>query len=100
MGMTVSFAFMALIGVGQTVYNNQGKLPIQSLSLNGTCPAFDTSAAGWDPAWLPWKERGDNGLTQLFTISPLWYPCYGTKKNLALNISTFHRSTMKKIMEL
>lgn len=78
MGMFVSFGFMAVLGVGQTVYQNQGKLPQQSLSLNGTCAMYQASYQGWDPAWIPWKERGDEAITQLFSISPLWYPCYGT----------------------
>ncbi|ODN03231.1 hypothetical protein Ocin01_03467 [Orchesella cincta] len=78
MGMVVSFGFMTLLGVGQTVYNNQKKLSIQSLSLNATCPEIpNTNFTSWDPAWIPWKERDDDVLTQLFTISPLWYPCYG-----------------------
>lgn len=78
LAMILSFGFMAFIGVGQTVYNNQGKLPIQSLSLDGTCPMYpDVNVTGWQPEWIPWKERDDNALTQLFTISPLWYPAYG-----------------------
>ncbi|CAL8103918.1 unnamed protein product [Orchesella dallaii] len=78
LGMIVSFGFMTFLGVGQTVYNNQGKLPVQSLSLNATCPEIEGSDyQSWDPAWVPWKEKGDDVVTQLFTISPLWYPCYG-----------------------
>jgi len=69
---------MSLIGIGQTVYNQEvGKLPIQWKSLNVSECTYDHGGNGWSPEWIPWKERGDGFWMQLFSISPLWYPAYG-----------------------
>jgi hypothetical protein len=89
LALFVSIAFMAFLGVGQTIYTNKNELPIQWKDLQVTCPAPGFNGT---EEWIGWRENDYKYqqdwdiLTKLFSISPLWYPCYGMILSVTLGI--------------
>jgi len=101
-GLLTSVIFMAFIGIGQTVYNTDLKLPIQWKSLETTCPAYTNNTEWSGFRELDWKSMEWNDLTQTFSISPLWYPCYGIISSVILGLLfsiIFHRKSKVVPME-
>lgn len=72
-GMGSAVFIMAFIGGGSTYYTTEDKLPQQGyVGCNVTVPY--------------WKDRDDNALTQIFSISPLWFPALGNVLSIVIGV--------------
>ncbi|XP_035710979.1 sodium-coupled monocarboxylate transporter 2 isoform X2 [Folsomia candida] len=104
LALLISVAFMSFLGVGQTVYNNRGDLPLQFKDLDMSCPADPNNGtfAGFIEREYDWKNKDWDALTQIFSISPLWYPCYGIISSVVLGLIfsfIFHKPSKVRPME-
>lgn len=100
MALFVSVGFMSFLGVGQTVYNNRRQLPFQFKDLDTTCPDHPNNITSFKEH--DWKALDWDDLTQIFSISPLWYPCYGIISSVCLGLIfsfIFHKSSKVKPMD-
>ena len=83
-GLSCTFGFMAFLGIGANIYKNKSPswLPNQSLFMDITnCTNYNelNFNGTWEEINPPvnWKDQDWDGLTQLFSLSDLWYPAVG-----------------------